>query len=400
MAKKRVLTRLLVMLFIVALLLPKMCSIAYATNYEDADGTTFQKGIVISSGLNFREQPNTSSKVKKVLRKGTEVIILEEGEEWLKVLHDTEDGYLYKKHVEILTAKGIVTSSSLNVRSEPTTNSQTLDILYKGMRVIILEEIQIEDPVNPVWLKVKYLDNRIGYISKRYVKIQTNRDGSYLSVGFITATMLNMRSEPSVFSKIIGQAEMNSNVIIFETKHTDDFYGTWYKVDCKGVVGWVAEKYVEKYEWILFASATTKSSSSGKNRNHNISLVSNTLSGTIIMPGEKFSWLETLGSCSGAKGYKEATVFVNGEKAEGTGGGVCQVSTTINIAAKNAGIMTNAKTHSLPVSYASREDEATVSYPYVDFSFVNTFDEPILVDMVTSGGSVTCNILLANVIDK
>lgn len=50
------------------------------------------------------------------------------------------------------------------------------------------------------------------------------------------------------------------------------------------------------------------------------------------------------------------------KRQKGIGGGVCQVSTTVNMAVKSAGIKTNARQHSLPVSYASREDEATVSF--------------------------------------
>ena len=128
-------------------------------------------------------------------------------------------------------------------------------------------------------------------------------------------------------------------------------------------------------------------------------LAGKALTGTIVMPGEEFSWCDTMGSCSAAKGYKIATVYINGKVDEGTGGGVCQVSTTFNMAVKKAGIPTNASQHSLPVSYAKREDEASVSYPYLDFSFTNTLTTPILVEFVTNNGKVTCNIYTAENVD-
>ena len=103
-----------------------------------------------------------------------------------------------------------------------------------------------------------------------------------------------------------------------------------------------------------------------------------------------------MGSCSADKGYLNATVYVNGKISEGAGGGVCQVSTTFNMAIKKLEIPTNARKHSLPVSYARREDEASVSYPYVDFSFTNVLEKPILVEFVSNNGTVICNIYIAD----
>lgn len=101
-----------------------------------------------------------------------------------------------------------------------------------------------------------------------------------------------------------------------------------------------------------------------------------------------------MGACSKEDGYKESTVFKNGKRAKGYGGGVCQVSTTINIAIKNAGIKTNAIKHCLPVSYATRELEATVAYPSVDFSFVNSKKSDIMLELTAKNGSCTCNVYM------
>ena len=102
-----------------------------------------------------------------------------------------------------------------------------------------------------------------------------------------------------------------------------------------------------------------------------------------------------MGNCSLNKGFSIATVYNNGQVSEGAGGGVCQVSTTTNMAIKKLDIPTNARQHSLPVSYAARKDEASVSYPNVDFSFTNTLDTPILVELVSKHGTVVCNVYTA-----
>lgn len=264
------------------------------------------------------------------------------------------------------------------------------------MNVIILDEVHTDDVANPVWYKVLYLDDKIGYVSARYVKLQTNISGAYKTIGKVKASALNVRNRPGFSSEIVDWIPEESYVAIVEIRRLDDFYGDWYKVEYgENKVGWVAGLFVEKLEWEKQSTAKTTSGSK-TGRNKNMKLACDALTSTIVWPGEKFSWLATMGSCSSNKGYQLATVYVNGKKEEGYGGGVCQVSTTMNMAVKRAEIPTNANLHSLPVSYAKKEDEASVSYPNLDFSFVNTLEVPILIEMVANWGSVTCNIYVPN----
>lgn len=397
MAKKRLFTKLTIVLLLIAMMLPSMIDVAYASNAEVVGKTTYaQKGVVTASNLNFRTEATTSSKVISVLPRGTIVTILEETDDWLKVKYETYEGYLFKVYVETIYSNGIITATSLNVRSEPTVNSQSLILLNKGTRVLILEEIETVDKTNPVWLKISYLNGNTGYVSKRYVNILTTIDGTYRNTGVTTAELLNVRTEPNIYSKVITRLYEGTNVIILDTKPTDDYYKKWYKIQYEDRIGWIAGKYLEEQDWKFAVKASTSSPSSGKNRNHNMSLACSTLTGTIVMPGETFSWIKTMGSCSADKGYLNATVYVNGKISEGAGGGVCQVSTTFNMAIKKLEIPTNARKHSLPVSYARREDEASVSYPYVDFSFTNVLEKPILVEFVSNNGTVICNIYIAD----
>ena len=398
MAKKRLLTKLLVFLLTAALLLPSLFSLAQAAGQEAVSETTYvRKGIVTASGLNLREAPTTSSKILATLSRGTTVTILGESDEWFEVEYNAVFGYVHSSYVKIVNSTGIVTASQLNVRAEPTVNSLSIDKLPKGTHVEILEEVKSVDVANPVWFKISYFDGNTGYVSKDYIRLMIASGGQYRKVGVTTASALNVRSDSNVLSKSNTRLYRGSYVIIVEERTTKDFYKLWYKIDYGDNTGWVAAKYVDVLDWSEKpeTTASTSSPSSGKNRNHNMSLACRTLSGTIVLPGEKFSWVKTMGSCNESKGYKIATVFSNGEIAEGFGGGVCQFSTTFNMAIKKLGISTNAHTHSLPVSYAKREDEASVSYPYVDFSFVNTTGKPILVEFVANKGTVVCNVYIA-----
>ena len=293
MAKKRLFTKLTIVLLLIAMMLPSMIDVAYASNAEVVGKTTYaQKGVVTASNLNFRTEATTSSKVISVLPRGTIVTILEETDDWLKVKYETYEGYLFKVYVETIYSNGIITATSLNVRSEPTVNSQSLILLNKGTRVLILEEIETVDKTNPVWLKISYLNGNTGYVSKRYVNILTTIDGTYRNTGVTTAELLNVRTEPNIYSKVITRLYEGTNVIILDTKPTDDYYKKWYKIQYEDRIGWIAGKYLEEQDWKFAVKASTSSPSSGKKRNHNMSLACSTLTGTIVMPGETFSWIK------------------------------------------------------------------------------------------------------------
>lgn len=335
MAKKRLFTKLTLVLLFVALLLPNICAVALATDME----------------------AETESQLQEVT--------------------------LYN---------AVTIANGLNVRSEPTVASPALNLLLKGTPIMVLEEVETEDEINPIWLEIVYDVDKTGYVSKRYVEYLEFEDYTSKRHGLTTPPYLNMRQEATTNSKSLTILRKGSHVTILSEKKTKDYYKKWYEIDYNGQRGWIAGIYVDIFDWELLTQVSTTSHASSGNRNHNMELASNTLTGTVILPGNKFSWIKTMGSCSASKGYLEAPVYVRGELKNGFGGGVCQVSTTINIAAKSIGLETKANPHSGRVAYASIEDEASVSYPNSDFSFKNTFDVPLLLELVSSNGTVVCNI--------
>lgn len=389
MVKKRLFTNVITVLLLIALLLPIISTRAYALDLEGKSIT----GIVTASNLNFRKEASLESDIITMLPQGTTVTITAETDGWFKVKYEGKVGYLSSDYVIPLLSKGITTATGLNVRSKPSTSSKAIDYLHRGTKVYILEEIKTDDTSNPIWLKIAYLNNNIGYVSKKYVNILTTSDGEYFQVYKTNTPYLNFRAEPSTKADIISILREGTHVILLDEQINQDLrYKKWYKVRYNGKIGWVAAKYLDPQEWVLTATAYTSSPSSGTNRNSNMSLAGSTLTGTIVLPGETFSWLGTLESCSAVKGYLVAPIYVNGVRSEGAGGGVCQVSTTFNMAVKKVGIATNVHEHSLPVAYASRKDEASVSYPDWDFSFTNTLETPILIEFVPNRGTVKCNI--------
>lgn len=85
------------------------------------------------------------------------------------------------------------------------------------------------------------------------------------------------------------------------------------------------------------SSFSTRFDASKTARVHNISLACERIAGSVLEPGEIFSFNETVGLRTRENGFLDAPVIVAGEFVSGTGGGVCQASTTLMGAALRAG---------------------------------------------------------------
>jgi vancomycin resistance protein YoaR len=139
---------------------------------------------------------------------------------------------------------------------------------------------------------------------------------------------------------------------------------------------------------------STEFSSGAPARNTNIKKAAGSLDNTIVMPGETFSYNETLGPTTKENGYARAQIFIRGTKSYGYGGGVCQVSSTLYNAVLEAGLeVVERHSHSLPVSYVPKGKDAATSYGSVDFKFVNNLPYPVEINASVSNNSVMCQIV-------
>lgn len=128
----------------------------------------------------------------------------------------------------------------------------------------------------------------------------------------------------------------------------------------------------------LRAYAVTNASSSSSNRLTNITLALGAINGTLLQPGEEFSFNQVVGKRTAERGYKVATAYSGGEVTEELGGGICQVSTTLFNAVVKADLeITERHAHSMPVSYVDKGKDATVSWGSQDLKFKNNTSEPV-----------------------
>ena len=121
----------------------------------------------------------------------------------------------------------------------------------------------------------------------------------------------------------------------------------------------------------LLGTCTTNYDASNINRNNNLQLAAQKLNGTIVNPGETFSYNQTVGQRTIAAGFKEAKAYANGKVVLDVGGGICQLSSTLY----NSALLTNLeiverRSHYFKTSYLPAGRDATVSWGSVDFKII------------------------------
>lgn len=127
--------------------------------------------------------------------------------------------------------------------------------------------------------------------------------------------------------------------------------------------------------------------SSNRNRSNNLAISAEKIDGTIIMPGETFSYNQTVGERTIAAGYKEAGAYAGGKVVQDVGGGICQTSSTLYNAALLANLeIVDRSNHQFLTSYVDASRDATVAWGSIDFQFKNTRTYPIKIEASAQNG--------------
>jgi len=140
----------------------------------------------------------------------------------------------------------------------------------------------------------------------------------------------------------------------------------------------------------LLASFSTPYITSKIDRTSNLKLAASKINGTIVMPGETFSFNKTVGERTTAAGFKVANMYSGGAVVDGVGGGICQIASTLyNIALlSNLGIV-ERHNHQFYPGYVACGRDATVYWGSLDFKFKNTRSYPVKITASVGGGYVT-----------
>jgi len=125
----------------------------------------------------------------------------------------------------------------------------------------------------------------------------------------------------------------------------------------------------------------------------NIALTARRMRGIVVKPGEVFSFNETLGPYTEERGYGAGRTFFGDRIGTTTGGGVCQVASTLYNAVLLANLRVVERTaHSMTVPYLDPGRDATIYYGVYDFRFQNDSPEPVMIWAATADRHLTVSL--------
>ena len=169
--------------------------------------------------------------------------------------------------------------------------------------------------------------------------------------------------------------------------------GKEFEVKAKAIVPSITKEDLERnlFKDVLGEYTTTVNGSSV--RKNNVRLAGEKCN-VILLPGEEFSYNQTVGKRTKENGFGEAGAYLNGETVQEVGGGVCQTSSTLYNAVVLANLEVTERTnHTYISSYVPIGRDATVSWGGPDFKFKNNRDYPIKIEASYAGGKLTCKII-------
>jgi vancomycin resistance protein YoaR len=143
-------------------------------------------------------------------------------------------------------------------------------------------------------------------------------------------------------------------------------------------------------ELITISSYTTSVQDQDFNVKTNIALAAGKLNGFAVMPGEVFSFNKVVGEGSAGNGFLTGRVLYQDAAAYESGGGICQVSSTLFNAMLLSGFTVSERhRHSRPVRYVPLGLDATIRYGKKDLRMKNQHSHPIYIFTTMNDRSLT-----------
>ncbi len=145
---------------------------------------------------------------------------------------------------------------------------------------------------------------------------------------------------------------------------------------------------------VVLSSFSTSLSGRTQGQRHNAVKAARAIDGAIIPPDSVFSFNQRVGSWTRERGFVRAPVSMGGVLVPSWGGGVCQVSTTVYIAALLAGLeVTERYPHAVAPSYVPFGMDAAVAQGVADLKLHNPFAFPVRLRCFTEGDQIVCQVI-------
>ena len=147
---------------------------------------------------------------------------------------------------------------------------------------------------------------------------------------------------------------------------------------------------------VLGEARTHVSGSAG--RIGNVKLSAKLINGIVLNSGDTFSYNDSVGKRTEARGFKPAPAYVKGETVDEVGGGICQTSSTLYLACLLSNMeITERYAHRYVPAYIDWGMDATVSWGGPDSKFTNNTLYPVKIVTEYSKGYLTIKLLGTNI---
>ncbi len=147
---------------------------------------------------------------------------------------------------------------------------------------------------------------------------------------------------------------------------------------------------------VLGEARTHVSGSAG--RIGNVKLSAKLINGIVLNSGDTFSYNDSVGKRTEARGFKPAPAYVKGETVDEVGGGICQTSSTLYLACLLSKMeITERYAHRYVPAYIDWGMDATVSWGGPDYKFTNNTLYPVKIVTEYSKGYLTIKLLGTNI---
>ncbi|WML45509.1 SH3 domain-containing protein [Neobacillus sp. PS3-40] len=200
--------------------------------------------------VNIREGPGLSYPLVINVKRGDKFSILDEKGDWSKLqLSNGKTGWvanwLVSKSNQLLTSgtsntddpSATANTNQLRVRSGPGTSFQIVGYLNKGQKVTVLYKnenwIKITASFGSGWVASQYLD-----LKSVQTQTSTIDNKKELQVGLVVGDKLNVRSNPSLSSTVLGKLSKGMTVPIYSQKDN------WLEIRFSNQKAWVSSQFI------------------------------------------------------------------------------------------------------------------------------------------------------------
>ncbi len=288
--------------------------------------------------------------------------------------------------------RGMITQAAVSGRVEPKNSQVALGqdgqsiTVTKGAPGRFLDEEALYEAVYSAFQSGSFEPLQWEYVEIPYVEVEL---GQYFEK--MTGEVKDAYYDKDKHEIVEGTSGFKFDLEAQTKKLADAPYGTTLEIAVEEIE---PEITTEKLKEQMFGTQLDLRSSpyvNNANRTENLRLACEAINGKIINPGEVFSFNDTVGERTEAKGYKPATIFGGeGESTPGVGGGICQVASTIYWSALYMDLETVMREpHMYVVTYVPAGMDATIYWDSkLDYKFRNNRKNPIMIKANTDGGYV------------